>query len=193
MVPDADEVSAGNVEYVKTITVPQGYISDGATGAMDIASRAWFVHDVLCQFGKWDDGTKLSNWQCSQVLQDILVEEGRYWQSKRWFWATWVIGGGQARKNGMFSVAMILLMISLSFQCDASELCNNRKAELSPVPEEKSIQCALAATKTLSLGEKLNAACTCSPGYKDLLCDYRYWSDVWEKCLIESIDTESER
>ncbi|MBV5330605.1 MAG: hypothetical protein JZU65_23740 [Chlorobium sp.] len=90
--------------YRKTITVPAGYISDGATGAMDIASRAWFIHDALCQFGAWDDGTKLSNWQCSQVLQDVLTDEGRYWQSKRWFWATFLFGGGQARKNGMVSV-----------------------------------------------------------------------------------------
>jgi len=90
--------------YQKTIFVPAGYVSDGATGAMDIASRAWWVHDMLCDRGMWDDGTKLSNWQCSQVLQDIMVEEGRYWQSKRWFWATFMFGGGEARENGMFKV-----------------------------------------------------------------------------------------
>lgn len=99
--------------YKKTITVPESFISDGATGAMDIASRAWFIHDILCAFGKWDDGTKLSNWQCSQVLQDVLVEEGRYWQSKRWFWATWFMGGGEARKNGMLSVAVLALVVFL--------------------------------------------------------------------------------
>jgi hypothetical protein len=59
------------------------------------------VHDKLCKTGKWDDGTKITNWQCSQVLQDVLTEEGRKWQGRRWFWATLAFGGGEARKNGM--------------------------------------------------------------------------------------------
>lgn len=99
-----EEIVYTSPRYGKTVTVPAGFVSDGATGAMDIASRAWFIHDALCG-GYWDDGAKISNWQCSQVLQDVLAEEGRYWQSKRWFWATFLLGGGQARKNGMFSVA----------------------------------------------------------------------------------------
>lgn len=90
--------------YGKTITVPAGRRSDGATGAMDIVTRAWWVHDELCLTGTWNDGTPLSNWQCSQVLQDILTAEGRRFQGSRWFWATWLFGGGQARKNGMLSV-----------------------------------------------------------------------------------------
>lgn len=87
--------------YNRTITVPEGRLSDGATGAMDITSRGWWVHDELCLLGKWDDDTLISNWQCSQVLQDILTEEGRRWQGHRWFWATWLFGGGKARKNGI--------------------------------------------------------------------------------------------
>lgn len=89
--------------YAQKITVPDGYESDGATGAMDILSRGWWVHDRLCE-GFWDDGTPISNWQCSMVLHDILVSEGRYWQAKRWMVATFLFGGGQARKNGMFFV-----------------------------------------------------------------------------------------
>lgn len=101
--------------YDKYVTVDTRYLSDGATGAPDISSRSWWVHDQLCETGMFDDGTKCSNWQASQVLQDIMVEESppkgweryrpssRYWQSKRWFWATWLCGGGQARKNGLFS------------------------------------------------------------------------------------------
>lgn len=116
--------------YDKDVTLEEGYLSDGATDAMDITSLGWWVHDKLCDQGMWDDGTKLSNWQCSQVLQDIMEDEApsgistpgagwkewtaarweryrpssRYWQSKRWFWATWLCGGGQARKNGMLKV-----------------------------------------------------------------------------------------
>jgi hypothetical protein len=87
--------------YGKTITVDAGDTSDGATGAFDVVSRGWWVHDKLCKTGKWDDGTKITNWQCSQVLQDILTEEGRRFQGHYWFWSTWAIGGGEARKNGM--------------------------------------------------------------------------------------------
>ena len=100
-----EEMVYTSPRYGKTVTVPVGYPSDGATGAFDVASQGWWVHDMLCDRGTWDDGTPLSNWQCSQVIQDIMEAEGRYWQSKRWFWATFLMGGGQARKNGMFSVA----------------------------------------------------------------------------------------
>lgn len=97
-----DTIVYTSTRYGKTVTIPKGYISDGATGAMDITSRGWWIHDMLCDRGTWDDGTPINNWQCSQVLQDVLQEEGRYWQSKRWFWATWLFGGGKARENGMW-------------------------------------------------------------------------------------------
>lgn len=87
--------------YGKSVTLPDGYLSDGATGTFDIVTRAWWVHDKLCDVGMWDDGTKVSNWQASQVLQDILTEEGRVRQGIRWFWTTWLLGGGAARENGM--------------------------------------------------------------------------------------------
>lgn len=89
--------------YGKTVTVQPG-IYDGATGAMDINSAGWWVHDQLCKSGKWDDGTPLSNWQCSQVLQDILKAEGRWARARYWFWFTLIGGGGKARDNGMFKV-----------------------------------------------------------------------------------------
>lgn len=89
--------------YDKNVTVPAGFLSDGATGAMDIWSEGWWVHDWLCgnwlgegpkpPIGQWDDGTKLTNWQASQVLQDILASEGRWFRSKYWFWSTYFFGG----------------------------------------------------------------------------------------------------
>ncbi len=88
--------------YRKWVTVPKDYLSDGATGAFDIWSESWWVHDMLCDRGTWDDGTLVTNWQASQVLQDILVDEDRYIRSKYWFWATWLLGGGKARDNGMW-------------------------------------------------------------------------------------------
>ena len=89
--------------YEKTVTVPKGYLSDGASGpASDIMSNAWWVHDVMCDTGKWDDGTPCTNWQASQVLHDILKSEGRWIRCLTWKWATFLFGGSAARKNGMF-------------------------------------------------------------------------------------------
>jgi hypothetical protein len=87
--------------YGKFVTVPYGYRSDGATGAIDIWSSGWWVHDVLCDRGTWDDGTPCTNWQASMVLADILESEGRWLRKHTWKWATFLLGGGKARKNGM--------------------------------------------------------------------------------------------
>ena len=74
--------------YDKTITVEKGRKSDGATGAFDIWSEAWWVHDKLCEESRWDDGTPCTNYQASQVLGDILKKEGRWMRSFYWRWAT---------------------------------------------------------------------------------------------------------
>jgi hypothetical protein len=91
--------------YGKTVTVKAGEY-DGATGAIDIMSAGWPVHDQLCNTGMWDDGTKISNWECSTVLHDILKQEGRWARAGYWRIATWLLGGGEARKNGMFSASL---------------------------------------------------------------------------------------
>jgi len=88
--------------YNKSVVVPKGYKSDGATGAMDIWSEGWWVHDKLCDTGTWSDGSPCNNWQASTVLADILNEEGRWFRSKYWWVATWLFGGGKARENGLW-------------------------------------------------------------------------------------------
>lgn len=88
--------------YGRSLTVPKGYKSDGATGALDIWSRAWWVHDMACETGQWDDGHPMSNWDASTVLSDILLEEGRWARAVYWWWFTYLFGGGKARQNGMF-------------------------------------------------------------------------------------------
>lgn len=88
--------------YNKSVSVPKGYESDGATGARDINSKAWWIHDILCDKGEWLDGTLCTNWQASTVLSDVLKEEGRWFRARTWWLATWLFGGGEARKNGMF-------------------------------------------------------------------------------------------
>ena len=75
--------------YTKWVTVEEGYPSDGATGAIDIWSRAWWVHDKLTDRGTWDDGTPITPWQESSVLYDILREEGRWIRAPFWRAFTW--------------------------------------------------------------------------------------------------------
>lgn len=88
--------------YNKYKSLPEGYQSDGATGAIDIISFAWWIHDILCEDGYWNDGTKLTNWQCSMVIYDVLREEKRFLRDSPWLIMTFLFGGGEARKNGMF-------------------------------------------------------------------------------------------
>jgi len=73
----------------KTITVPLGYPSDGATGATDVWSYGWFAHDLLCDRGTWDDGTKCTPRDASRVLKDVLKSEGRWLRARLWGFATW--------------------------------------------------------------------------------------------------------
>lgn len=88
--------------YGKHVHIPQGMDSDGATGAWDITSLGWWVHDRLCNTGQWGDGTRCTNWQASMVLFDILRSEGRWWRDHWWLWSTFLFGGGKCRKNGLF-------------------------------------------------------------------------------------------
>lgn len=90
--------------YGELVTCPEGMTSDGATGAFDIRSLGWWVHDALCNRGKWDSGRKVTNFQASLTLKDILKAEGRIIRDFWWFFSTFLCGGGEARKNGMFSL-----------------------------------------------------------------------------------------
>jgi len=106
--------------YSKTVKVEKGFKSDGATGARDIfgdvtvkiigtkntrlVSKAFLIHDKLCDTGKFYDGTLCPNWKASQILSDILLAEGHKYRAKYWFWSTYLFGGGLARKNGMINL-----------------------------------------------------------------------------------------
>lgn len=91
-----------STRYNKDVLVPKGYPSDGATGARDIDSKGWWVHDVLCDHGVFFDGSPCTNWQASMILHDILIQEGYWFRARSWFVMTWLLGGGEARKNGMW-------------------------------------------------------------------------------------------
>ena len=110
--------------YNRTKSLYKGMWSDGATGFVDLNSdnflarifswfrnrihhmegnvkTAWFyVHDAFCNDGLWDDGTPVDNWTASTVAGDILWKAGwRFWSVPIW-WATYLFGGGEAKKNG---------------------------------------------------------------------------------------------
>ena len=75
--------------FKKSITVPPGYVSDGASGpARDIDSLAWWVHDVACERGTWDNGQRITEIELSVVLHDILQSEGRWIRGITWPTAT---------------------------------------------------------------------------------------------------------
>jgi len=76
--------------YMKSVVLSKGYTSDGATGAFDIVSAAWWVHDKLCEDMAWSDGSPASRWQGSRVCSDILALEGRKIRSFTWKYATYL-------------------------------------------------------------------------------------------------------
>lgn len=88
--------------YKKFVVLERYDRSDGATGAIDIPSLGWWVHDKLCKEGVFEDKTKCTNWQASMILHDILKDENRIARAKYWLISTWLFGGGKARKNGMW-------------------------------------------------------------------------------------------
>lgn len=89
--------------YNKWITIKAGDKSDGATSAPDIDSFSWLVHDDLCNFGVFADGSKCSNLQASTILYDIQMDEGYWYRAWLWWTGTFIFGGGKARKNGLWS------------------------------------------------------------------------------------------
>lgn len=97
-----DESFSYKSRYGLYVYIPKAYESDGATGAIDITTASFWVHDYLCDYGKFSNGAKCSNWQASTILYDILKSEGRWFRARTWWVATFLFGGGEARKNGMW-------------------------------------------------------------------------------------------
>jgi hypothetical protein len=93
--------------YNEDIWCTAGETSDGATGAFDIESIGWWVHDIICQFGVWHSGRRIVNFEASTVLFDILRSEGRSVRDFWWFLTTFLGGGGEARVNGMFTLNLV--------------------------------------------------------------------------------------
>lgn len=83
--------------YGKKVVIREGTVRDGATGAWDIVSLSWWIHDQLCADGHWADGSDVSPWQAASVLGDILRAEGRWARATYWKWATYLLGCKKSR------------------------------------------------------------------------------------------------
>ena len=86
------EFSYYSPRYKKTVIAKCGDDFDGATGAKDINSFGWIVHDVLKRDKCFSDGSHCSNNQASNVLYDILKSEGRWFRARSWYWSTLLWG-----------------------------------------------------------------------------------------------------
>jgi hypothetical protein len=85
------EIRYFSKRYQKWVIVEDGFRSDGASGpAPDLASWSWWVHDKVCDTGKFDDGSACTSWQGSMMLYDILWAEQRYGRAVAWGVATYV-------------------------------------------------------------------------------------------------------
>lgn len=85
--------------YKLSVFVQKGQVRDGASGAMDIKSSSWWVHDQLCADGKWYNGTPCTRVQAANVLYDILWDEGHYLRAHSWRAATYLFGCKSVRGN----------------------------------------------------------------------------------------------
>jgi len=85
--------------YMKHIMIRKGYY-DGATGAIDITTKAWWIHDQICNKPFWNDGTPITAWMASRVLYDVLNEEKRYVRKHTWSFFTFAFGCDLAKENG---------------------------------------------------------------------------------------------
>ena len=86
--------------YDKWVSVARDMKSDGATGARDLKdSWGWWFHDELTNSCVWQDGTPCTAYMASQVLYDILDEEGREIRKFTWKYCTFLFGSWRIKKR----------------------------------------------------------------------------------------------
>ena len=68
--------------YEKTVTVPKGFLSDGATGVSELG-KGFFIHDWLFFAGRFDDGSRCEFEQANRIYEDYLRTTG--YSIRAWF------------------------------------------------------------------------------------------------------------
>ena len=99
------EYTSYSKRYGKFLTIPDEFPSNGADVVKDLCPTGFFNHDFCCHHGKFDDGSRMYNLQASFIYYDILIafKINRVIALGRLI-MTFLFGGGQARKNGMFKL-----------------------------------------------------------------------------------------
>ena len=97
-----EDIAYYSDRYDGWIKCHTGYRSDGATGAFDIHSMAWWIHDKICDDACFEDGKRITAYQAAQILSDILSSEGRWARALYWKWSTFAFGCTKTRNNGWF-------------------------------------------------------------------------------------------
>ncbi len=69
----------------KTVEVPRGFLSDGATGAPDIGT-AWIYHDYLYSTHRFNSGEDCSRQEADLLMKIILEREGLACYKKIYSW-----------------------------------------------------------------------------------------------------------
>jgi hypothetical protein len=64
-------------DLTKTITVPENFLTDGATGAQD-DGISWIFHDWLYSTHKYDDGSECTREEADSIMAEILDFEERW-------------------------------------------------------------------------------------------------------------------
>ena len=82
------EIRYFSLRYKKWVVCEVNDDSDGATYARDIKSFGWIIHDDVKRTKKFEDGSKCSNWQASNILSDILKRDGYWFRARSWFITT---------------------------------------------------------------------------------------------------------
>ena len=92
-------------KHGKTITIPAFMYSDGATCAKDLIPLAWFVHDRICVYPYFDDGSPISNLKASWIYRSILSWNGKGVRARIRLLATFLFGGGKVKRLNGWLVA----------------------------------------------------------------------------------------
>ena len=83
----------------KTLSCQCGELSNGADSAIDLCPEAFFLHDKGCVTGKWDDGSAMTNYECSTMYSTVLWKNGHWLPALYRFPATFLFGGNKCREN----------------------------------------------------------------------------------------------
>jgi len=83
----------------KTITLDLFFRWNGANLVKDLVALASAIHDRICKYPYFDDGTPISNLLASWIYRSILLWHGVKVRSRIRFLATFLFGGKDVKKT----------------------------------------------------------------------------------------------